>query len=285
MSAAAEFAAGRAAGEAAALPATGAVRVMGMGGSGIVGALVAHSRPRVETRNDPTDARAPVDRLVLVSHSGGTEETLSWVPRWGAESRAVTRGGALGDEAAAAGVPVVRVAHPGPPRRALYEMLGALDGLVAAAEEPLWDSEPPDSADLSAAAATARAWAEQDRLPWVLGHAGNSALARRWAGQLQEDAKTPGGVGVIPEAAHNQLEALGGAPMPVGVVLLGGGGDSGTFGRVQRVLEARGVPCWAPDAAGLVPLCLVGDAFALAWAEARGVEPDPIPTITAFKSA
>ncbi|MCH7493406.1 hypothetical protein IIA16_01650 [bacterium] len=274
--------------------------VVGMGGSGIAGAILAARqngrllRPR---GGFPANTGIP-GQLVLVSWSGDTVETLAWLARighWGSktnwrashsetEVRIVTRGGRLGREAKKRGIPMIKVAHPGPPRRALYELMGILDGLLPrAGKTPTWDGVGPAAREVAKAEEIARDWARQGLLPWIFAGQGDEALLRRWTGQLQEDAKVPAGGGLLPEAAHNQLEALGGSPLPVGVVILPGPPE-GLAERVAAVLAKRGVPTYLPATKGTVPLCLLADAFALAWAKERGVEPDPIPTITALKS-
>jgi hypothetical protein len=117
--------------------------VAGMGGSGIAGdiaAVVAEERGRRSSVHKsyglPGWAKRTDPLVVLVSHSGDTEETLSAAAAAlsaGIRPAAVTTGGRLGDMAAEKGWPLV-MAPPGPqPRAAVGYLAGGVLRLLESA--------------------------------------------------------------------------------------------------------------------------------------------------------
>jgi glucose/mannose-6-phosphate isomerase len=116
----------------------------------------------------------------------------------------------------------------------------------------------------------------------------------RWKTQFNENAKVPAFWGVIPEVDHNEIE--GWADYAGGrfaaVVLRYPGEHSRIAARVSatgQVLSGSGLEIRQvqTDAAGslaaLLSLILVGDFTTTYAAILRGVDPAPVPTLTALK--
>lgn len=210
--------------------------VAGMGGSGVAGdvaALVASERadlPVLAVHGERLPAYVGAeDLVVLVSHSGGTEETVACAHqavRRGARLVAVTSGGALGAVVSDAGGTVVPVTSDAPPRASMAlltvpvlavlervgGLVGALDacGEIPALLEPLvarWragDGDDPEPVRMARALG--------DRLPVFLGVDPISAVvATRARNQVAENAERPAVAAELPEADHNQLVGWAGA--------------------------------------------------------------------------
>lgn len=226
------------------------VVVVGMGGSGIAGDVVA----AVAAAEPPTSpaARLPIlvhksygvpphvgprTLVVACSYSGGTEETLSGVDealKAGARLFAVTQGGALGERAESAGAPMVQIpASPRQPRHSLGYL--AVPVLVALGLDAGLGEAVEVQAELAAACArdikTADNHAKQLALrlasgsvPLAWGARGLGAVAAyRLKCQLNENAKLPAYWAEIPELDHNEIVGLQ-EPSPLagnlGLVLL-----------------------------------------------------------------
>ena len=212
-----------------------AVVVAGMGGSGVAGdvaALVADAQARIPTvavHGERLPAFVgPHDLVVLVSHSGGTQETLACAEQAterGAHLVAVTSGGALGRLVADHGGTVVEVPTEAPPRASMallsvpvlaaLEAAGVIEGaLDSCATVPglLRDLEEPFS-DPAAADTPARMAAELElRMPVFLGVCRVGAVvAARARNQIAENAERPAVAAELPEADHNQLVGWAGA--------------------------------------------------------------------------
>jgi glucose/mannose-6-phosphate isomerase len=214
-----------------------AVVVLGMGGSGIAGdvlaALVGPRAPvplcTVRDYTLPTWVGA-ADLVLAVSCSGRTEETLATfaeAARRGA--RLVAVGGAnspLADLAKNARAIFVPAPGGRQPRASLWSLAVPLlcvanaldllaiypDAFEAAArrlEERAQQCRPGSEAFVNPAKSLALAL--HGAIPVVWGTNSVSAVtALRFACQLNENAKTPAVSGSLPEAAHNQVVALDG---------------------------------------------------------------------------
>ncbi len=204
--------------------------VAGMGGSAIgadlVAGLTADSLrvPLVIWRDYGLPAWVGPRTLVIASsYSGGTEETLSAVEQAlavGAPVAAITTGGALAGRLAAADHPVLRFEYPAQPRAALGYALVLLLGLLTRL-----GYLPDQTAAVRAAGAAARAAAArlgpdvpvaangakqlaaalEGRLAVVYGGGFLAAVARRWKGQLNENAKHWAFFEQLPELDHNAV--------------------------------------------------------------------------------
>jgi glucose/mannose-6-phosphate isomerase len=207
-----------------------AVAVLGMGGSAICGDLVRsvfadRLRVPVTTLRD-YDLPAWVDErtfVVAVSHSGTTEETVSSLSAALARKAnvaVITTGGALGDVATHAQLPLVKYPDQTPPRAALGYTLALLTGLlerarmvdvedseidaaVAALADVVRDSGPDKPTESNPAKQIA--WALLDRLPVIEAAGFLAPVAYRWKTQLNENSKSFGAVETLPEATHNTV--------------------------------------------------------------------------------
>ncbi len=123
-----------------------------------------------------------------------------------------------------------------------------------------------------------------------------AAPARRWKGQLNENANVAAFAGELPEANHNEIEGWAHAREhgPFSAVFLG---SPGLHPRVQRrielyseVLEAEGAPVVHVGSRGDTPvaevlsLVMLGDLASVALAELGGVDPAAMDAIEAFKA-
>lgn len=207
-----------------------AIVVAGMGGSAIgadlVRALVSDTLavPLVVWRDYGLPAWVDARTLVIASsYSGGTEETLSSVKRAlavGAPVLGITTGGALADLLTEAGAPVLRFAYTAQPRAALGYSLGLVLGLlarlgylpdqalaVAAATDALREAAD----QLGPAVPTAFNGAKQlartlhGRVAVIYGGGFLAPVARRWKGQLNENAKNWAFFEELPELDHNAV--------------------------------------------------------------------------------
>lgn len=300
------------------LDGAGAVVVLGMGGSGICGdvvAAVADQRlplPVVVHKGYGLPAHVDKSTVVLAaSYSGNTEETLSAVDEAigrGARVTAITSGGRLGELVDAHDLAAVRVPGGGQPRHSLGYLavpalvaLGLTDGLDEAVEvlrrvSAAWGRDV--STEDNPAKRIGRRFGG-GAVPVIYGTQGLAALAAlRLACQLNENAKLPAFPAVVPELDHN--------------VIVGWEGPSDLAGRAGLV--------WVRDPAGEHPrnrarvditnsliaerfawtdtlesvggtplaraagLLLAADLISLYAALARGVDPTPVRSIDRLKS-
>lgn len=292
-----------------------------MGGSAIAAdltwALVRSQCPRpiVVVRDYRLPACVtPASLLLLASHSGHTEETLSLA----AEARergipwvALTTGGRLGELAAEAGV--TRRALPGgaPPRAVLYASWVAVTRLVAALG---WIPDPADAWREAAAALDARVreWgrdadaasndarhiadALSGRLVIVYAEQRLEAMATRWRQQVNENAKLLAHSAVVPELNHNEVvgwERPGAIAHGAAAVLLRDGFESPAnetrLALTAEYVGRQGVRVVEPAApsggaiARAASLALLGDFVSYYLAMANGVDPTPIVSLDEFK--
>jgi len=218
-----------------------AIVVAGMGGSGIAGDVLAavcgtSNATQIVTSHGyqlPGWVGA-ADLVIAVSCSGSTEETL------GAATEAARRGchlvgvGAAGsplaDIATQARAPFIPVKSAGMPRSTLW---GLSIPLIAVAEqigivEVGADGYEATAATLEEIAYQCRPTSESfvnpgkslaldllGTLPVIWGSSPLAGVAaKRFAAQLNENAKYPGIPGELPEANHNQVVALDGPFAP-----------------------------------------------------------------------
>ena len=215
-----------------------AVVVLGMGGSAIGGDLLADlaaqedSPPVAVCRDYQIPGYVDSNTLVLAcSYSGDTEETLSGFRQAlarGAKVVALTRGGALGDEAADHGLPLFMVRYQGEPRSALgygfvvptvlLMKLGYLSDKTSDFEETLavLHTQVGETAEESPSPgnrAKQLASGLLDRLILVYGAGIFGGVARRWKTQLNENSKVTAFVELLPEAHHNSVVGFSAASL------------------------------------------------------------------------
>jgi len=205
--------------------------IAGMGGSAIGADLVISyiesqcKAPVVLVRDYalPAWVRGHETLVIASSHSGNTEETLeafTQAHQNGCRLMSVSTGGKLADLAREVAAPVWTFEHRGQPRAAV----GYSFGLLLAAVSRLGLIDDP-SADLKAAVAAMReqqtalgADSPVERNPakrmagqlygrWVtvIGADYLNPVARRWKGQISENAKAWAQFEFLPEADHNSL--------------------------------------------------------------------------------
>ena len=221
-----------------------AIVVAGMGGSGIAGDVLAAacgtgSAVQIATSHGyqlPGWVGA-ADLVVAVSCSGSTEETLA------AATEAVRRGcrlvgvgGAgspLEEIAAQARAPYVPVVSAGMPRSTLWglsipliaiaERAGVLDAgadayeaAAARLEQVAFQCRPTSESFVNPGKTLALELFGTLPMIWGTSPLGGVA-AKRFAAQLNENAKYPGIAGELPESNHNQVVAFDGAFAPGGI--------------------------------------------------------------------
>jgi glucose/mannose-6-phosphate isomerase len=297
------------------------VAVCGMGGSAIGADLVFACIPELAVPAATVRGYAlpswvgPETLVVVVSHSGETEEALACAAQ--ARSRGcapvcITSDGSLAAFAEAEGLPLVVVPGGGQPRAAVgflsmpllatLEAAGlcrehAADVDAAAAQleldNALLSPESPDEAN----PAKALARRLQGRLTVVYGAAATAPVARRWKGQINENAKAPAFFNELPELDHNEL--MGWTSLPhvasstLAVFLCDEAGDERLgrrAGLTAREFEALGVESELVSARGgsalvrLFSLVQLGDYMTCYLALLYGVDPTPVDAIQAFKA-
>jgi glucose/mannose-6-phosphate isomerase len=311
----AAFARGLAGARVVALPFPGeAVRnvaVCGVGSSASAGALVAGACSErilvpvtVESGYTLPGWVGEDTLVVLLSASGADEETLtctSLATERNALCVAVTGGGKLGTAYADEGVPVVPVPADGPAGGAMYELMGALVGLLERlgvmpmqpgeldeAHEVLQSavaaSAPAVPADANPGLQVARAL--DGAIPMVWGGELTAPVARHWVAQIRLHAKVPAFASELPQMNRDELMAFSGMPAELAsrarLVLLR---DARQQRQVQRRFEhtaavvAEYVPGQlqiAADGRGplarMLDLTALGDHVALHLAALRGVD-------------
>jgi glucose/mannose-6-phosphate isomerase len=302
-------------------PAPRLVLLAGMGGSAIGADLVAAYLapacpvPLVVWRGYGLPASVGPDTLVILSsHSGNTEETLSAYDaarRVGARMLAITTGGELAARCGADGIPVWQFEHRGQPRAAVgfssALVLAALHrtGLVEAAgteigraAEAMRAQQASLRADVPVAHNPAKRMAGQllDRQPLIIGGGLLAPVARRWRTQIAEVAKAVAQFEELPEADHNMVAGVGQPDELITrtmTVFLRAPLDSPRLAaRVEatrQVLMVEGFNTDVIEAAGPTRLaqqwtCLhYGDYTAYYLAMSYGVDPTPVAAIEDLK--
>ncbi|HYZ56357.1 MAG TPA: SIS domain-containing protein [Streptosporangiaceae bacterium] len=309
-----------------------AIVVVGMGGSGIAGDVLAAAcgngcPAQIVTSHGyhlPGWVGAS-DLVIAVSCSGSTEETL------GAATEAVRRGcqlvcvGGAGSPlesiAVQAQAPFVPVVSAGMPRSTLW---GLSIPLIAIAERIGIMDVGPDAYEATAAALerisyqcrpTSESFINPGKslaldllgtLPMIWGSTAlGGVVAKRFAAQLNENAKYPGIAGELPEANHNQVVAFDGPFAPGSTGADAGSGfplrlvlvtDSGEHPQVARRRETS-AELASERGIGVSELPMEGDHALERFASvvqlidyatvylgiASGVDPTPIAIIQDLK--
>ena len=295
--------------------------VCGMGGSAIGADLVLAALPDL-----PVPAAVvrgyhlpgwvgPETLVVVASYSGQTEEALACAEQ--ARSRGcapvcISSGGSLGALAEREGLPLVAVPGGGQPRAAVgvlsMSVLAALeaaglchehaDDVDGAAAQLEADNEllgPESEDEQNPAKSLARRL--ENRLAVVYGAGATAPVARRWKGQVNENAKAPAFFNELPELDHNEL--MGWTSLPhvtqasVAVFLHDSGGGRaphpprrahGAGVRGPRGLDRAGGRARPSRLARLFSLVQLGDYISCYLAVLYGVDPTPVDAIQAFKA-
>ncbi len=297
------------------------VVVLGMGGSGIAGDVLAAAALRA-SRVAVTVSKSyelpawvgPGTLVFAVSCSGDTEETLASVEAAfasGATVVAVTGGGTLGATAAEHGAPVVPVPASIPQPRAaigamaipplvIAERMGLVAGVaeqIPGALEQLARRRDQLVGSMSPAREIARRIGRT--IPLFHGAQGLPAVAAsRWKTQVNENAKAPAFWAAQPELCHNEIAGwaqFGDVTRQVLTqVALRTADDHPQVARrfawvAETLLEvvADTVEVWAEGESPLArffDLVLLGDFVSLHLADRDGVDPGPVPILGEMKA-
>ncbi|MGF1506908.1 MAG: bifunctional phosphoglucose/phosphomannose isomerase [Chloroflexi bacterium] len=297
--------------------------VCGMGGSAISGALVSAlvedtlPIPIISNRSYDLPAYATDDStlVVLMSHSGTTEETLSCARQAverGTKTLAVTTGGDLAPLITDNGGGVVPFAYDSPPRAALGWLYGSLlAGLHAIGILPDLSDSVAESVELMREGRRmlspehdddtnkAKRMAGQlvDRTPIIWGGGLLEPVANRWKTQINENAKSAAYFEAMPELNHN---AVVGTQFPENVVIgkiapvhLRSRSDHPRVAirhkATQQLLRQYGIVADSVMAQGdsrlaqQMTLVQFGDYVSYYLAMAYGIDPTPIEAINSLK--
>jgi glucose/mannose-6-phosphate isomerase len=289
-----------------------AALILGMGGSGIGGAISSRllaptcSVP-VLTSSDYVLPRwvGPSTFVLACSYSGSTEETLAAVRAAhaaGARIGCITSGGELGRLAAAHGWPTFALPGGHPPRSQFgYAVTGILHHLHAVGLAPAsLHARLGDIGDILAsrseeiiARAEEIADAVEDRQIWLYSDTPLEAVAIRLRQQLNENSKLLVCHHVFPEMNHNELVGWeSGGENDVALILTSPDDHPRTRIRMEACAELMtetGADVVLVEADGDDPLervfdlVHVGDWLSLLLAERAGVDPIDIRNIDLLK--
>lgn len=294
--------------------------VVGMGGSAIAGDYLAAwldaegSMPLVVSRHYELPHWVDQDTLVLAfSYSGSTEETLAAfaaAKQKGAMLAAMSTGSRLEEMAKKYGAPFARVPHGGVmPRAALPSafatsalMLDSFGLLKAEAAlkrtaQTLREAVVDVAVDVPASKNEAKrtALALQDTVAGVYAASFLAPSARRFANQLNENAKVLSFWGVMPEMNHNELVGWNGDDEldRFTAVFLRHAHEhaqaKARFDFTGRLVQERGGRLVQIDSRGetipemLLTSSLAGDAVSVYLAALRGVDPTEVDVIGELK--
>ena len=296
------------------------VVVCGMGGSAIGADVVRACVPalavpfEVVRGYDLPGWVSPATLVIVVSYSGDTEEALSCLAaarRRGCRPLCVASGGALAAAAREDGLPCVDVPAGLQPRTAVGYLampvaaalsaagldddfagqVGETSGLLRSMAAELDPAVPP-------ATNTAKRLAVKlhGRLAVVYGAGLTAVAARRWKGQINENAKAMAFFAELPELDHNEIMGWTSEPALAAqaavVLLVDPQGDERLLRRAEFTadyLRERVAVVEVVSAGGASPLARVASALYLGdWvsfylALLYGVDPTPVTAIEEFK--
>ena len=296
--------------------------ICGMGGSAIAGDLLASyltdkaAFPVIVNRNYGLPGWVGRDDLVIASsYSGDTEETLAGFDESlarGAAICGITSGGELQRRCGERGLPCLEIPGGLPPRGALgYSLFGILGTLIKSRLVPDCRVEVMETVRLLETLAKeydpgapsssnrAKSLAQQlhNGMPVIYASSDSmGGVARRWANQLNENAKVLSYWALFPELCHNEIvgwEKLPEIRKQTRVVFLEDQDD-----HPRNALRARIVKeILDPSAAGLftvksqgtsllarmLSLVYLGDWVSLYLAHLNQVDPTPVQRIAELK--
>ncbi|MEO8690994.1 MAG: bifunctional phosphoglucose/phosphomannose isomerase [Solirubrobacteraceae bacterium] len=302
----------------------GGLVVVGMGGSGVGGALARAAlqpqlaRPLELARGETLPAWTGPETLVLCSsYSGDTEETLAAYEAAGETGAPRVVSASAGELAARArrdGVPVVPLPGGFQPRAAVgYSFVVALELAALAGAAPSARAEVERAAELARELAAewgpdgdedgeAKALAGRlhETVPVIAGAGLAAAAAYRWKCQFNENAKMPAFAAELPEAGHNEIVGWADASSfaPFAAIFLEDP-EAGERAALRVALIAEIVATQASTVERVVPRgdtriqrlvshVLLGDLVSLYAAVLRGADPlsiDPIDRLKAGLAA
>jgi len=285
----------------------------GMGGSSIGGTLAVRlldqraDVPLQVVRDHKPPAFVDEDTLVVAtSYSGNTDETVDAVRaslEKGATLVALTTNGDLEQIAEEAGAPVVSAPSGYHPRAAIgwlmaanYATFSACLGLDNATETLRQGAKRLEARvdELADEGGPADQIAEKlgPHPVGVVGHDVLGTVARRWAGELGENAKRLAFHGVLPEMAHNQI--VGWANQNGGTTLLQvrreeeGPREATRMNVLAERARGAGANVLETQLGGqgittVLEGVLVGDLVSLHRARRDGTDPEPVAVIDDLK--
>lgn len=300
------------------------VIICGMGGSAIGADLLASyvadkmEVPVVVHRDYglPAFAKGRETLVVLSSHSGNTEETLSSFEEASKKSCqliGITTGGVLMKKLKGAGLPVWEFHHSGQPRAAVgfsFGLLLALFTRLGLISDPSSELEGAISlmnevalslkADVPVKDNPAKRMAGQiiGRTATIFASGFMSPVARRWKCQFNEVAKCEANFEFLPEIDHNTIAGVynpeNGFAQEIRIFLDADLGHPRNLKRAEvtrQLMMVEGLNTDSVQARGKTKLeqmwstILFGDYTAYYLAMAYDIDPTPIEPIDALKAA
>jgi glucose/mannose-6-phosphate isomerase len=297
------------------------VVVLGMGGSGIAGDIVAAVGapflpvPLIVSKGyAPPSFVGPRTLCFAVSFSGNTEETIEAAQAAaaaGAHIVAVCRGGRLGELAPSWQAPHVPIPDDIPQPRAglgalavpmlsLLEKVGLFPGASAWIDSAAAQLVVRRDAVLAGDSASAIARTIGRTIPLIVGAGPLGAVAaQRWKAQVNENAKAPAFAAAMPEMCHNEICGWGQhGDMTRQVFTLvelhhdeEHPQETRRFDLVRDLLAEVVHDVVEVQAVGdgplaqLFDLTLLGDFVSLDLAAQEGIDPGPVPVLEDLKSA
>jgi len=300
------------------------VVICGMGGSAIGADLLASyaadkTEVPVNVHRDyglPAYAKGRETLVVLSSHSGNTEETLSSFEEGSKKSCqlvGITTGGTLMKKLKGAGLPVWQFHHIGQPRAAVgfsFGLLLALFTRLGLISDPSNELEEAVSlmkdvakslkADVPVKDNPAKRMAGQivGRTATMIASGYMAPVARRWKCQLNEVAKSEANFEFLPEVDHNTIAGVynpeAGLAQEIRIFLNADLGHPRNLKRAEvtrELMMVEGLNTDVVQARGKTKLAqiwstlLFGDYTAYYLAMAYDVDPTPIELINALKAA
>jgi glucose/mannose-6-phosphate isomerase len=296
--------------------------VCGMGGSGggadLLPAAAEVNAPVIAVKGYELPSWVgDEDRVVCVSYSGATSETLSCFEQ--AISRSVvaaviTTGGELGERASAESIPVVELPAGMQPRGAVGVIFGALLGVADAlgvvddaagtieaavdGANLVVDEHTGSGPEHGGSEPPALDFARQlyDHAIVVSGSGHTEAVAHRWKAQVNENSKVPCFANAYPELCHNELVGwefarATGAKWALVELLPFEASDAirARFDITRRLIadsldvDLRFEPRSRNRAAATFELLAWGDYVSIYLALLRGIDPTPVDRIHALK--
>lgn len=244
-------------------PAFDGLIIVGMGGSGLTGSLFKGlvgekylKVPVIVWKNfglPPLKLKKPF--YVFVSFSGQTPETISGLKQLLARHQKrnvaiVTTGGELKTLAQKMKLPLVAFpARDLTPREALGKMYYSLIKILLTKKIPLQTQElTPIIKPLTLKNQGRQiARALKNRIPLIYTDTDHGFLGYIWKINLNETAKQPAFANVLPELAHNEINAFEKRKFPFSVIFLKDPRQSKTIQRktaaTEKVLRKNHVPC------------------------------------------
>ena len=182
--------------------------IIGMGGSGIAGKIISSIDPNVISINDYKENvksfLKDINKLILVSYSGNTEEVLSYL-RDRRIAAILSSNGVLLKYAKRHNIPIHILPKGYQPRAALPFILPVLAKLTSKKAFNVLKRHYKNSKK-----SRKRIRINPKNITIIYGYETYKPIAYRWKTQLNENAKIPAFYNELPEANHNEIEAIKG---------------------------------------------------------------------------